>query len=140
MLRSVLGVVVAFVVVGSAGTPTMAHHSFAAQYDRDKPVSLNGTVTRIEWMNPHIYFYLDVTDASGVTANWAIEGGAPTSLYRAGWRKDSMKVGDVVTVHGFLARNGTKLANMRTAILADGREVFGGQQYYSPTLSKPPGR
>jgi hypothetical protein len=138
MHRSVIGVLVALAVCTS-GPPATAHHSFAAEYDRDKPVTLQGTVTRIEWMNPHIYFYLDVTEDGG-TANWAIEGGAPTSLYRAGWRKDSMKVGDLVTVHGYLARNGKKLANMRTAILADGREVFGGQQYYSPTLPKPPGR
>jgi hypothetical protein len=139
MPRSVVGVVVAFAVF-TAGPPVSAHHSFAAEYDRDKPVTLQGTVTRIEWMNPHIYVYLDVKETDGAIANWAIEGGAPTSLYRAGWRKDAMKVGDVVTVHGYLARNGKKLANMRTAILADGREVFGGQQYYSPTQPKPPGQ
>jgi hypothetical protein len=123
-----------------SGRPIVAHHSFAAQYDRDRPVTLKGHVTRIEWANPHVYFYLDVTDDAGATARWAIEGGAPTSLYRAGWRKDSLKVGDVVTVHGYLARDGSKLANMRTAILADGREVLGGQQYYGPTGTKPPGR
>lgn len=120
-----------------AGGTAIAHHSFAAQYDRDKPVTLKGSVTRIEWTNPHIYFYLDVPEASGTT-NWAIEGGAPTSLYRAGWRRDSMKVGDTVIVNGYLARDGTKLANMRNAILADGREVFGGQQYYGPSTTKPP--
>ena len=138
MDRRVVGVVVAFAVC-TAGPSVTAHHSFAAEYDRDKPVTLQGTVYRIEWMNPHIYFYLDVKDASGEVVNWAIEGGAPTSLYRAGWRKDDMKVGDVVTVHGYLARNGKKLANMRTAVLSDGREVFGGQQYFTPTLPKPPG-
>jgi hypothetical protein len=138
MFRSVVGVVLALAVC-MTGQPAVAHHSFAAEYDRDKPVTLRGTVTRIEWMNPHIYFYLDVTDEGGATVNWAIEGGAPTSLYRAGWRKTDMKVGDAVTVHGFLARNGKKLANMRTAVLADGREVFGGQQYFTPTLPKPPG-
>jgi hypothetical protein len=139
MHRSLGGVVVAL-VIGTGGYPATAHHSFAAEYDRDKPVTLQGTVTRIEWMNPHIYFYIDVREEGGAIVNWAIEGGAPTSLYRAGWRKDAMKVGDVVTVHGYLARNGKKLANMRTAVLADGREVFGGQQYYSPTLPKPPGQ
>ena len=139
MHRSLVGVVVALAIC-TGGTPATAHHSFAAEYDRDKPVTLQGTVTRIEWMNPHIYFYIDVREEGGAIVNWAIEGGAPTSLYRAGWRKDSMKVGDVVTVHGYLARNGKKLANMRTAVLADGREVFGGQQYYSPTLPKPPGQ
>ncbi len=136
MSRVVIAVLIAAAVVATAATRLTAHHSFAAQYDRDKPVTLKGAVTRIEWANPHIYFYMDVQEAAGVV-NWAIEGGAPTSLYRAGWRKDSMKIGDVVTVNGFLARDGTKLANMRNAILADGREVFGGQQYYSGT--KPPG-
>jgi hypothetical protein len=139
MRRIVAGLAFAL-AISTADRPVTAHHSFAAQYDRDKPVTLQGTVTRLEWMNPHIYFYVDVTDASGVTANWAIEGGAPTSLYRAGWRRDSLKVGDVVTVHGYLARNGKKLANMREAILADGRTVFGGQQYYGPGAPKPPGQ
>jgi hypothetical protein len=139
MRRIIAGVVFAVAVCAAAG-PLLAHHSFAAEYDRDKPVTLQGTVTKLEWMNPHIYFYMDVKDASGGTANWAIEGGAPTSLYRAGWRKDSLKIGDTVTVHGYLARNGSKLANMRTALLADGREVFGGQQYYGNAPGKPPGK
>jgi hypothetical protein len=138
MSRIVVAAVVAIGLV-TLGRPVTAHHSFAAQYDRDKTITLNGTVTRVEWMNPHVYFYLDVKDAAGI-AHWAIEGGAPTSLYRAGWRKDSLKAGDVVTVHGFLARDGSKLANMRAAILPDGREVLGGQQYYgtgAPATKKP---
>jgi hypothetical protein len=120
--------------------PLVAHHSFAAEYDRDKPITLTGSVARIEWMNPHVYFYLDVKGAAGPPATWAIEGGAPNTLYRAGWRKDSLKFGDVVTVHGFLARDGSKLVNMRDAILADGREVLGGQQDGGPSAPKKPGR
>ena len=139
MKRSLAAGVVALSVLVGDGRVT-AHHSFAAQYDRDKTVTLKGTVTRIEWANPHIYFYLDVKDEGGSTSRWAIEGGAPTSLYRAGWRKDSLKIGDLVTIHGYLARDGSKLANMRAAILPDGREVFGGQQYYGPGAPKPPGR
>ena len=140
MRRSVVTVMaIAGLVLGAATRLVTAHHSFAAEYDRDKPVTLVGAVTRVEWMNPHVYFYLDVKDASGAVAHWAVEGGAPTSLYRAGWRKDSLKVGDALTVHGFLARDGSKLANMRNAIFPDGREVFGGQQYYSPTVPKPKG-
>jgi hypothetical protein len=133
--------VAAVVALGLAtlGRPVTAHHSFAAQYDRDRTITLNGTVTRVEWMNPHVYFYLDVKDGAGVV-QWAIEGGAPTSLYRAGWRKDSLKAGDVVTVHGFLARDGSKLANMRAAILPDGREVLGGQQYYGTGAPRKPGQ
>jgi len=93
----------------------------------------------VEWMNPHVYFYLDVKDGAALV-HWAIEGGAPTSLYRNGWRKDSLKAGDVVTVHGYLARDGSKLANMRAAILPDGREVLSGQQYHgtgAPAPKKP---
>lgn len=121
--------------MSTAATSLDAHHSFAAQYDRNKPIVLKGSVTRIEWMNPHVYFYLDVQETSGVV-HWAIEGGAPNTLYRAGWRKDSLKVGDIVTVHGHLARDGTRLANMQTATLPDGREVLGGRQEQTP---KPPG-
>jgi hypothetical protein len=114
----------------ASGLSIAAHHSFAAQYDANKPVTLKGGITRIEWANPHIYFYLDVVDGSGATAQWAIEGGAPSTLYRAGWRKDSAKVGDVVTVNGFLARDGSKLVNMQRALLADGRNLFVGNSSY----------
>ena len=113
-----------------AGVSIAAHHSFAAQYDRDKPITLKGDIVRIEWANPHIYFYIDVADATGAKAHWSIEGGAPSTLYRAGWRKDSAKVGDVVTVEGFLARDGSKLVNMQRALLADGRNLFVGNQSY----------
>jgi len=140
MSRIVVAAAMAVAFAAGFGPSATAHHSFAAQYDRDKTVTLNGTVTRVEWMNPHVYFYLDVKEAAGTVAHWAVEGGAPTSLYRAGWRKDSLKAGDVVTVHGYLARDGSKLANMRQAILPDGREVLGGQQYYGTNAPKPPGR
>ena len=139
MNRKLAAVFVAL-ALWAAGRPVTAHHSFAAEYDRDKPVTLLGKVTKVEWMNPHVYFYIDVTEPSGTVVQWAIEGGAPNSLYRAGWRRESLKFGDVVTVHGYLARDGSKLANMRTAILADGREVLGGQQYYGTTAPKPKGR
>ncbi len=139
MNRRIAAVVVA-VAIGAVGARVAAHHSFAAEYDRDKPVTLKGAVTKIEWMNPHVYFYMDVAEAAGAVAHWSIEGGAPNSLYRAGWRKDSLKVGDAVTVYGYLARDGSKLANMNKATLADGREVLGGQQYYGTGAPKPPGQ
>jgi len=116
-----------FLVAGFlvAASPVLGHHSFAAQYDRTKPITLKGTVTKVEWMNPHIYFYIDVTDQAERITNWAIEGGAPSMLYRNGWRIDSLKVGDKVTIEGWLAKDGSNLANMRTATFADGRTVFG---------------
>jgi hypothetical protein len=115
--------VAASVVAASSAT---AHHSFAAEYDRNKPITLKGTVTKVEWQNPHIYFYLDVKGPDGAVVNWAIEGGAPNTLYRAGWRKDSLQAGNEVTVDGWLAKSGAKLANMRSVVLADGRRVLGG--------------
>ena len=125
MAKKLVLYVTAALVLSGAALPTLGHHSFAAQYDRTKPVTLKGTVTKVEWMNPHIYFYIDVKDEAERTANWAVEGGAPSMLYRNGWRADSLKVGDKVTVDGWLAKDGTNLANMRTATLADGKTIFG---------------
>jgi hypothetical protein len=125
-----LAALVTTIVLAASGVSIVAHHSFAAQYDSTKPITLKGGITRIEWANPHIYFYLDVADANGATEHWAIEGGAPSTLYRAGWRKDSAKVGDLVTVNGFLARDGSKLVNMQRALLADGRNLFVGNSSY----------
>jgi hypothetical protein len=128
MRPAIAAVVVTALGVLAPGHLVSAHHSFAAQYDRNKPITLTGAITKLEWMNPHIYFYLDVKDAAGAATNWAVEGGAPTTLYRAGWRRDSVKIADVVTVHGFLARDGSRLVNMQRAVLADGRNLFSNQQ------------
>lgn len=106
--------------------PVAAHHSFEAEYDRTQKVTLKGTVTKIEWQNPHVYYYVDVPDANGVVVNWAIEVGAPNGLYRAGWRKDSLKIGDKVTVEAFRAKAGGPHANGNSVILADGKKVFNG--------------
>jgi len=125
MAKKLVLCVTAALVLSGAALPTLGHHSFAAQYDRTKPITLKGTVTKVEWMNPHIYFYIDVKDEAERTANWAVEGGAPSMLYRNGWRADSLKVGDKVTVDGWLAKDGSNLANMRTATLADGKTIFG---------------
>ena len=129
MTRGIAALAMTFAFL-AFGLSVAAHHSFAAQYDRTKPITLKGAITKLEWANPHIYFYVDVADAGGAKTNWAIEGGAPNTLYRAGWRKDSAKVGDVVTIDGFLARDGSKLVNMQSAVLADGRNLFVGNQTY----------
>jgi hypothetical protein len=90
-----------------AAMPLLAHHSFAAEYDDKKPVSLKGTVTKVEWANPHIWFYVDVKDAAGKVEHWQCEGGPPNMLVRQGWKKDSLKPGDEVSVEGFRAKDGS---------------------------------
>jgi hypothetical protein len=110
----------------AAAAPLFAHHSFAAEYDVSKPVTLKGAITKVEWTNPHVYFFMDVKDADGKVANWAIENGPPNTLYRNGWGKDTLKIGDVVTVSGSMAKDGSHLANAKSIIMADGRSVLAG--------------
>jgi hypothetical protein len=103
-----------------------AHHSFAAEFDLNGPVTLTGSVTRVDWGNPHIWVFLDVKDDTGRVSNWGVEGGAPNALFRNGWRKDSLKVGDTVTVEGFKSKDGLPRANANRVTLPDGRRVFAG--------------
>ena len=104
-----------------------AHHNASTKYDSKKPITLKGKVTKVEWMNPHIYFYVDAADGSGKMASWAVEGSTPNQLYRRGWRRDSLKIGDMVTVEGYMAREpGLTHINSRSVVLADGRKVFSG--------------
>jgi len=107
--------------------PAWAHHSFGAEYDAKKPITLTGTVTKVEWTNPHIHFYLDVKDANGNVANWKIEGFPPNVLYRTGWKRDvTMKAGDTVTVTGWRARDGGNWAHSREVTFSDGKKLFAG--------------
>jgi hypothetical protein len=103
----------------------LAHHSFAAEFDDTKPVKLTGTVTKLEWTNPHIWFFMDVKEPNGTVSNWGFEMGGPGQLLRAGWKRDSMKIGDVVTVEARRARDGSNHANAQTVILAStGQRMF----------------
>jgi len=125
IMRAKWSVVVAGVGLLMAA-PSFAHHSFEAEYDSAKPIKITGTVTKVEWMNPHARFYVDVKDEKGAIANWNFELGSPNVLKRQGWQRDSLKAGDTVTVEGYLAKDGSMLANARRVTLADGRKVFAG--------------
>ena len=110
-----------------ATSPGLAHHAFAAQFDAEKPIKLLGTVTKVEWQNPHAWFYIDVEDDSGNVSNWGLELASPNLLMRRGWTRSSMKVGDVVSVEGFHARDGSNTGNARTVTLtATGESLFTG--------------
>lgn len=121
---------VAAMLVGAvAASRAEAHHSFAAEFDSKKPITLTGTVTKVEWLNPHVRFYADVKDDKGAVANWEFELGAGTSLVRQGWTRTSLKPGDMIKVDGYLARDGSRLANAVTVSLADGRKLFAGSSF-----------
>jgi hypothetical protein len=113
----ILGGVIAAAIVVSAGT-MRAHHSFAAEFDANKPISFTGKVTKIEWTNPHVWFYVNVTDPkTGEVTNWGAEMGPPHGLQRRGWRRDTLKIGEEVTVSGSMAKNGSKRMNARTVTM-----------------------
>jgi uncharacterized protein DUF6152 len=122
-------VVIASIVVGVIAEPRLAaHHSFAAQYDASKAIRLTGTLTKIEWTNPHTYFYIDVKEADGSVVKWGLEGGSPTSLSRRGFKRGDLKIGDTIIVDGYRARDGSHLADARRVTLPDGRIVSGGTE------------
>jgi hypothetical protein len=111
----------------AASGRALAHHSFAAEFDESKPVKLTGSVTKVEWANPHIWFFMDVKNQDGSVTNWGFEMGGTGQLVRAGWKRDSMKAGDMVTVEARRARDGSNRANAQTVVLAStGQRLFAG--------------
>ena len=125
-MRVKAGVIVLCFGLLAAAVPLLAHHSFAAEYDSNKPITITGVVTKLEWMNPHARFYVDVKGTDGKVTSWNFELGAIPVLLKQGWRKDSLKAGDQVTVEGSRAKDGSQTANARSVKLPDGRRVFAG--------------
>ena len=125
-MRSQLVALVCSAMVVSYAASAAAHHSFAAQFDGDKPIVLKGVVTKVDWRNPHIWVYLDVREADGQVTKWECEGGAPNALTRQGWSRDNLKLGEELTVEGWRAKDGSNTCNARTWKLANGQAVLAG--------------
>ncbi len=126
-MRNAQARLLGFAILCSLGAPAMAHHSFAAEFDRLKPVALEGTIIKIEWQNPHTRLYLNVRNQIGAVSHWELELSSPNSLMRAGWTRHSVQIGDKITVKGFQAKDGNSLANASQIFAADGHRILSEQ-------------
>ena len=137
MRRIVIPILLALAAIAS-GIPLLAHHSFAAEFDDQKPIKMTGVITKVEWQNPHIWFYLDVKNADGTTTNWGFAGGAPGQLMRRGITKDQLKIGETVVVEGFRSKDGSNNASGGRLTFPDGRNVLtAGSQDRVPPQTMP---
>jgi len=137
MIVSIRRTLLIAAVFALATTPALAHHAFSAVFDAKQPIKLTGTVTKLEWQNPHTWFYIDVKDGSGNVQNWGMEMGSPNLLVRAGWNRDSLKVGDVVTVEGFRSKDGTSNGNAQTVTLTNtGQRLFAASSQAAATQNR----
>jgi hypothetical protein len=128
MTRRLMSVCILGFGLLSAAVPALAHHAVSAEFDRNKPITFTGTVKKVDWMNPHIYTHIESKDASGKVVVYEVEGGAPNSLFRNGWRPDTLRIGETVTVTGSRAKNENSFrVGSATITKADGTRVFGGQ-------------
>jgi hypothetical protein len=125
-MRTKLCVITIAAALLALAVPAVAHHSFAAEFDADRPITVKGTVTKMDWVNPHSWIYVDVKDETGNVVNWRFEMGPPNALLRMGWRKDSVPAGTPVEIQGYRAKSGGPVANAKQVKLPDGRELFSG--------------
>ena len=128
MPRKALVFLIACAVAAALGAPVVAHHSISAEFDTNKPIEFTGTIKQVDWMNPHIYTHVEVKNPDGTSVVYKVEGGPPNALFRQGWRRDSLKAGDTVTVSGIRAKNPQSMnIGVATILTADGKRIFGRQ-------------